>query len=123
MEEFQIGFVMDDRHVESDENTKLSYIDGNNLYEWAMSQPLPTGEFEKIPLNPNTGGTGGALRASHRGSFACNYNLDQLVEELLQIPDDNEFGFFIECDLEYPVEIKEKTKNVPLCPYQTEAES
>ena len=39
-----------------------------------------------------------------------NYSQDQLVEDLLQIPDYNEYGYFIECDLEYPVEIKEKTK-------------
>ena len=31
-------------------------------------------------------------------------------------------GFFIECDLEYPAEIKEKTENFPLCPYQTKAD-
>ena len=43
--------------------------------------------------------------------------LEQLVEDLLQIPDDNEYGYFIECDLENPVEIKEKTKNFPFCPY------
>ena len=52
-----------------------------------MSQYLPTGEFEKLQLPEN-------------------YSQDQLVEELLEIPDDNEYGFFIECDLEYPVEIK-----------------
>ena len=27
-----------------------------------------------------------------------------------------------ECDFEYPVEIKEKTENFPLCPYQTKAD-
>ena len=69
-----------------------------------MSQYLPTGEFEILPLNP------------------CNYILEQLVEDLLQIPDDNEYGFFIECDLLYPAEIKEKTKNFPFCPYQTKAD-
>ena len=35
-------------YIESDENTKLLYIDANNLYGWAMSQNLPTGEFEKL---------------------------------------------------------------------------
>ena len=30
--------------------------------------------------------------------------------------------FFIECDLEYFVEIKEKSKNFTLCPYQTKAD-
>ena len=74
-----ISSVMGDRHLQSDENKQILYIDANNLYGWAiMSQYLPTGEFEILPLNP------------------CNYNLKQLVEDLLQIPDDNEYGFFIE---------------------------
>ena len=73
-----------------------------------MSQYLPTGEFEILPLNPC--------------NYTDNYNLEQLVEDLLQILDDNEYGFFIECDLEYPAEIKEKTKNFPFCPYQTKAD-
>ena len=29
--------------------------------------------------------------------------------KFLKTPDDNEYGYFIECDLEYPAEIKEKT--------------
>ena len=37
-------------------------------------------------------------------------------------PDDNEYGYFIECDLGYPADIKEKTENLPLCPYQTKAD-
>ena len=40
----------------------------------------------------------------------------------MNTPDDNEFGYFIECDLEYPAENKEKTENFPLCPYQTKAD-
>ena len=99
-----ISSVMGDRHVQYDENKQILYIDANNLYGWAMSQYLPTGEFETLPLTP------------------CNYILEQLVEDLLQIPDDNEYGFFIECDLLYPAEIKEKTKNFPFCPYQTKAD-
>ena len=75
-----ISSVMGDRHVQSDENKQILYIEANNLYGWAMSQYLSTGEFETLPFNP------------------CNYNLEQLVEDLLQIPDDNEYGFFIECD-------------------------
>ena len=82
-----ISSVMGDRHVQSDENKQILYIDANNLYGWAMSQYLPSGEFKKLQLPEN-------------------YSQEQLVEDLLQIPDDNEDGFFIECDLEYPVEIK-----------------
>ena len=35
----------------------LQYLDANNLYGWAMSQPLPAGEFRWIELgdrNPRT---------------------------------------------------------------------
>ena len=107
-----ISSVMGDRHVQSDENKQIFYIDANNLYGWAMSQYLPTGEFENISF------------LNTLGQQSCNYLLDQIVEDLLEIPDDNEYGFFIfiECDLEYPVDIKEKTKNFPLCPYQTKAD-
>ena len=41
----------------------------------------------------------------------------------MNTPDDNEYGYFIESDLEYPTEIKEKTENVPFCPYQTKADT
>ena len=88
-----ISSVMGDRHVQSDENKQIQYIDANKLYEWAMSQYLPTGEFKKLQLPEN-------------------YSQDQLVGDLLQIPDDNEYGYFIDCDLEYPVEIKEKNKKL-----------
>ena len=98
-----ISSVMGDRHIESNENKQILYIDANNLYGWAMSQYLPIGEFEKL-------------------NFPPDYQLDQIVEDLLQIPDDNEYGYFIECDLLYSVEIKEKTKNFPFCPYQTKAD-
>ena len=44
------------------------------------------------------------------------------MEDSLQIPDNNAYGFFIECDMLYPADIKEKTENFPFCPYQTKAD-
>ena len=85
----EISSVMGDRFVESNENKQILYIDANNLYGWAMSQNPPTGTFEKL-------------------YFPQPYELEQVVEDLRFIPDDNEIGYFIECDLEYPAEIKEK---------------
>ena len=38
----RISNIMGPRYIESDENTKLLYIDANNLYEWEMSQYLET---------------------------------------------------------------------------------
>ena len=102
-----ISSVMGPRYIESDTNTKLLYIDANNLYGWAMSQYLPTGKFEKLYFPQEYGEA---------------TQLEQIVD-LRFIPDKNEFGYFIECDLEYPVEINEKTENFPLCPYQTIADS
>ena len=86
-----ISNVMGDRFVESNENKQILYIDANNLYGWAMSQYLPTGTFEKL-------------------YFPQQYELEQIVEDFRFIPDNNTYGFFIDCDLEYPAEIKEKSK-------------
>ena len=35
-----------DRHVVSDVNKQIFYIDASNQYGWAMSQYFPTGKFE-----------------------------------------------------------------------------
>ena len=86
-----ISSVMGDRFVESNENKQILYIDANILYGWAMRQYLPRGTFEKL-------------------YFPKEYKLKQIVEDLRFIPDNNPYGFFIECDLEYPAEIKEKPK-------------
>ena len=46
-----ISSVMGDRHVVSDVNKQILYIDANILYGWAMSQYLPTADFEKSHLD------------------------------------------------------------------------
>ena len=70
-----------------------------------MSQYLPTGDFKKMKFLEND------------DSVQC----DEIKEDIINTPDDNEYGYFTECDLESPAEIKEKTENFPLCPYQTKA--
>ena len=46
-----ISCVNGPRYIESDENTKVLYLDANILYGWAMSQYLPTGDFKKITID------------------------------------------------------------------------
>ena len=85
-----ISSVMGDRYIKSDENGKVLYFDANNLYGDSMSQSLPYDEFK----------------------FDNNVNL----EDILNNPDDSDIRYLIEVDLNYPDNIKEKTKNFPFAP-------
>ena len=78
------------RYVTSDDNKKILYIDANNLYGHSMSQPLP---YDEIKIDRNV-----------------------KLENILNTPDDKDIGYFIEADLTYPDNIKEKTKKFPFAP-------
>ena len=80
-----VSSVMGDRYIRSDDNKKVLYFDANNLYGDSMSQPLPYDEIK--------------------------YDNNIELEDILIIPDDSDIGYFIEVDLKYPNNIKEKTKN------------
>ena len=71
---------MGPRYIESDENTKLLYIDANNIYGWAMSQYLSTGDFKKIKF----------LEIDDSVHF--DEILDEIKEDVLSTPNDNEYG-------------------------------
>ena len=88
--------VMGDRYVNSDENKKILYMDATNLYGHSMSQMLPYDEIK--------------MWHGHPGKY-WNW-----LEEILNTPDDSDIGYFLEVDLKYPDNIKEKTKNFPFCP-------
>ena len=85
-----ISSVMGDRYVKSDENKKILFVDANNLCGHSMSQPLP---YDEIKFDKNV-----------------------KLEDILNSPDDSDIGYFVEADLIYPDNIKEKTKNFTLGP-------
>ena len=85
-----ISSVMGDRYIKSDKNKNILYIDANNLYGWAMSESLP---YDEIKLDNNVN-----------------------LEDILNTRDDSDIGYFIEVDLTYPNNIKQKTKNFPFAP-------
>ena len=91
-----ISSVLGDRYVKSDENKKISYMDATNLYGHSICQFLPYYEIEMWHGHPD---------------LQMNW-----LEEILKTPDDNEIGYFLEVDLKYPDDIKEKTKHFPFCP-------
>ena len=91
-----ISSVMVDRYVNLDGNKKVLYMDATNLYGHSMSQVLPYDEIE--------------MWHGHTDLYMNK------LEKVLNTPDDSLVGYFIEVDLRFPDNIKEKTKTFPSCP-------
>ena len=72
----------------SQPNSYLLYLDANNLYGWAMSQPMPTGNFCWVDYS----------------------------EKLLETPPDASTGYFLEVDLDYPTSLHAEHNDYPLAP-------
>ena len=72
----------------------LQYLDANNLYGWAMSQPMPTGGFQWIDYS----------------------------EQILQTPADADHGYTLEVDLEYPASLHAEHNDYPLAPEKLKVE-
>ena len=70
----------------------LMYLDANNLYGWAMSQHLPTGNFK----------------------WMSKKKIDKL--DLAKYKDDSKRGLILEVDLEYPKEQHNLHNEYPLAP-------
>ena len=70
----------------------LTYQDMNNLYGYAMVQHLPTGEFKWVKITQ---------------------------EEILNTPDDAEYGYILEVDLEYPVHLHDNAMSYNISPRST----
>ena len=85
-----ISSVMGDRYIKSDDNKKILYIDANNLYGHSMSQYLPYDEIK--------------------------FENTVKLEDILNTPDDSDVGYFVEVDLTYPNNMKEKTKIFSFAP-------
>ena len=79
-----VSSVMGDRYVESDEKKMIWYVDAENLYGWAISEHLP---YDEIKFDKNVE-----------------------LEEVLYNPDDSDVAYFIEVDLKYPDNMKNKQK-------------
>ena len=73
-------------------STNIILLDANNLYGWAMRQPLPTGNFKWLTE-------------------------DQVKDfDVMAIPFDSKTGYFLEVDLDYPEHLHDKHSDYPLAP-------
>jgi hypothetical protein len=82
---------------EEEDSSYLMYLDANNLYGWAMSQPLPNGEVEWVEDTDNV-------------------NIDDYLN-------DEGRGMVLEVDLDYPEELHDLHNGYPLAPESKEIES
>ena len=77
---------MGDRFNPNKDTTYLLYLDANNLYGWAMSQPLPTGGFKWVDVNPN---------------------------EISELATRTDKGYLLEVDVSYPKELHNQHNDLP----------
>ena len=77
---------MGDKFNPNEYTTYLQYLDANNLYGWAMSQPLPTGGFKWVDVNHNA------------------------ISELATRTDK---GYVLEVDVSYPKELHNPHNDLP----------
>lgn len=75
----------------SEPNNYLVYIDCNNLYGYAMCSYLPYAEFKFL---------------SEKECLKLN---------ILNIPDDSDYGYILEVDLEYPISLHNWHNDLPFC--------
>ena len=77
---------MGDKFNPNEDTTYLQYLDANSLYGWAMSQPLPTGGFKWVDVNPN---------------------------EISELATRTDKGYVLEVDVSYPKELHNQHNDLP----------
>ena len=81
------------------ESSYLMYLDANNLYGWAMSKKLPVNGFKwENDLS------------RFNEDFIKNYN------------ENNDIGYFLEVDIEYPEQLWSSHKDLPFLPERKKIE-
>ena len=77
---------MGSEHTPCKPTRYLQYLDANNLYGWAMSQPLPTGGFKWVDVKPDDVG---------------------------KLTNSSEKGYTLEVDVHYPRELHDCHNDLP----------
>ncbi|VDO15181.1 unnamed protein product, partial [Brugia timori] len=80
----------------------ILYLDANNLYGWALSKPLPVGEF----FNYN----------NEKNNVTEPKPSDFTKETILNLEDNGDYGYTFIVDLEIPSELHKKFQDYPMLP-------
>uniref|UniRef100_A0A2S2R0A9 DNA-directed DNA polymerase n=1 Tax=Sipha flava TaxID=143950 RepID=A0A2S2R0A9_9HEMI len=81
---------MDEKFNKNKKSVYSQYLDANNLYEWAMSQYLPSGGFKWL--------------------------YPSIITDILNLDVNSPRGYIFEVDLTYPQELHDKHSDFPLAP-------
>lgn len=85
-------YLPDAMHDVTQPTKYIQYYDANNLYGWSMSQPLPIGNFAFL-------------------------NEEQISTfDVSTVLDDDQVGYILEVDLEYPANLHDLHNDYPLLP-------
>ena len=76
----------------------LQYLNANNLYGWAMSQPLPTGEFKWVDIENLKGGA---------------RELKRTINMMVRNSNNRGVGYVQEVDVKYPRELHDLHNDLP----------
>ena len=77
---------MGDLYDPNEDTTYLQYLDANNLYGWAMSQPFPTGGFKCVDVRLN---------------------------EVGELTAHTDKGYLLEVDVSYPKDLHDPHNDLP----------
>ena len=84
---------MGDHYDPSSETSYLQYLDANNLYGWAMSQPFPTGRFRWVDVKPD--------------------EIHELMEWVCDLAKRENKGYLLEVDVRYTAEMHDFHNDLP----------
>ena len=84
---------MEDQFDPTKETSYIQYLDANNLYGWAMSQPLPIDDFQWVK------------------------DANSITSDMInQLSKDEKNGYLLEVDVGYPKEIHDAHNELPFLP-------